>query len=128
MAEASHALHEADMIRDQFLDTRLRADHAAAELSVRAEVANLDQQLARQNLDVLMVQLNTGSGNLSGLQMTPKDEQTARISERDKYIAVINATFEAQQAQVNLLRSTGQLENWLAPSAKAQPVTSPQTP
>jgi outer membrane protein TolC len=128
MAEASHALHEADMIRDQFLDTRLRADHAAAELSARAEVANLDQQLATQNLDVLLVQLKAGSGNLAGPQMTPKDEQTARISERDKYIAVLNANFDAQQAQVNLLRSTGQLENWLAPSAKAQPVTPPQTP
>jgi outer membrane protein TolC len=128
MAEASHALHEADMIRDQFLDTRLRADHAAAELSARAEVANLDQQLARQNLDVLMVQLKAGSGNLSGPQMTPKDEQTARISERDKYIAVLNANFDAQQAQVNLLRSTGQLENWLAPSAKVQRVTPPETP
>jgi outer membrane protein TolC len=128
MAEASHALHEADMIRDQFLDTRLRADHAAAELSARAEVANLDQQLATQNLDVLMVQLKAGSGNLSGPQMTPKDEQTARISERDKFIAVLNANFDAQQAQVNLLRSTGQLENWLAPSAKVQQISPPQTP
>ncbi len=126
MAEASHALHEADMIRDQFFDTRLRVDHAAAELSARSEVANLDQQLARQNLDILLVQLKAGSGNISGPQMTPKDEQTARISERDKFIAVINANFEAQQAQVNLLRATGQLENWLAPSAKAQPVPPPQ--
>ncbi len=74
MAEASHALHEADMIRDQFLDTRLRADHTAAELNARVEVASLDQQLAKQNLDVLMVQLKTGSGNLSG----PADDPQRR--------------------------------------------------
>jgi outer membrane protein TolC len=123
MAEASHALHEADMIRDQFLDTRLRADHTAAELNARVEVASLDQQLAKQNLDVLMVQLKTGSGNFSGPQMTPKDEQNARIAEREKFIAVLNTNFEAAQAQINRLRTTGKLESWLATSLNAVPVT-----
>ncbi len=123
MAEASHALHEADMIRDQFLDTRLRADHTAAELNARVEVASLDQQLAKQNLDVLMVQLKTGSGNFSGPQMTPKDEQNARIAEREKFIVVLNANFEAAQAQINRLRTTGKLESWLATSLNALPVT-----
>jgi outer membrane protein TolC len=123
MAEASHALHEADMIRDQFFDTRLRADHTAAELNARVEVASLDQQLAKQNLDVLMVQLKAGSGNLSGPQMTPKDEQNAHITEREKFVAVLNANFEAAQAQIDLLRTTGKLESWLATSLNAQPVT-----
>jgi outer membrane protein TolC len=123
MAEASHALHEADMIRDQFFDTRLRADHTAAELNARVEIASLDQQLAKQNLDVLMVQLKTGSGNLSGPQMTPKDEQNAHITEREKFVAVLNTNFEAAQAQINLLRTTGKLESWLATSLNAQPVT-----
>jgi outer membrane protein TolC len=122
MAEASHALHEADMIRDQFFDTRLRADHTAAELNARVEVASLDQQLAKQNLDVLMVQLKAGSGNLSGPQMTPKDEQNAHITEREKFVAVLNADFEAAQAQIDLLRTTGKLESWLATSLNAQPV------
>jgi len=122
MADASHALHEADMIRDQFFDTRLRADHTAAELSARVEVASLDQQLAKQNLDVLMVQLKAGSGNLSGPQMTPKDEQNAHITEREKFVAVLNANFEAAQAQIDLLRTTGKLESWLATSLNAQPV------
>jgi outer membrane protein TolC len=126
-ADAAHALHEADMLRDQFFDTRLRADHTAVELSARAEVANLDQQLARQNLDILMVQLKAGNGNLSGPQMSPKDEQTARIAERDKFITVLNANFEAAQAQIDLLRATGQLEPWLATSVNAQPVP-PRTP
>ncbi len=121
-ADASHALHEADMIRDQFLDTSLRASHTVAELSARADVANLDQQLAKQNLDVLMVQLKTGSGNLSGPQMTPKDEQSARIAEREKFVAVLNADFEAAQAQISLLRTAGRLEAWLAASVSAQPV------
>ena len=121
-ADASHALHEADMVRDQFFDTRLRARHTAAELSTRAEIASLDQQLAQQQLEVLLVQLKSGSGNLSGPQMSPKDEQTARIAEREKFVAVLNANFEAQQAEINLLRAAGQLESWIAAAVQLQPI------
>src|SRR6201997_1223758 len=122
-ADAAHAQHEADAIRDQFLDSRLRARHTAAELSTRAEIASLDQQLARQQLEVLLVQLNSGSGNLSGTQMSPKDEQTVRIAEREKFVAVLNANFEAQQAEIGLLRSAGELETWIAAFLRAQPGT-----
>jgi outer membrane protein TolC len=126
-ADASHAEHEADTLRDQFFDNRLRASHTAAELSTRAEIATLDQQLAQQQLDVLLVQLKAGSGNLSAPQMTPKDEQTARITEREKFVAVLNATFEAQQAEISLMRAAGELEAWLANATKALP-SAPSKP
>jgi hypothetical protein len=119
-ADAAHAEHEADSIRDQFFDSRLKARHNAAELSTRAEIASLDQQLAQQNLEVLLVQLNAGNGNLSGAQMSPKDEQSSRIAEREKFIALINANFESQQAEINLMRQTGDLETWIAAALQAQ--------
>ena len=121
-ADASHAEHEADSIRDQFFDSRLRLQHAVAELAVRAEIATLDQQLAQQNLDALTVQLNAGNGNMAGTQMTPKDEQTSRIAEREKFLAVLNANFELQQAQINLMRQSGDLESWISAALQAQPV------
>jgi outer membrane protein TolC len=120
-ADAAHAEHEADIIRDQFFDSRLRARHTALELTTRAEIASLDQQLAQQQLEVLLVQLKAGSGNLSGPQMSPKDEQISRIAEREKFVAVLNANFEAHQAQIALLRATGELEDWIATSMHAQP-------
>ena len=126
-ADAARAQHEADSIRDQFFDSRLRVRHTAAELSTRAEIATLDQQLAQQQLGVMLVQLKAGSGNLSGPQMTPKDEQTARITEREKFVAVLNANFEAQQAAINLLRAAGELETWIAASLHDQP-TAPTKP
>jgi outer membrane protein TolC len=122
-ADAAHAQHEADAIRDQFFDSRLRARHTAVELSTRAEIASLDQQLARQQLDVLLVQLKAGTGNLSGPQMSPKDEQSVRITEREKFVAVLNANFEAQQAEIGLLRAAGELETWIAASLRVQPET-----
>jgi outer membrane protein TolC len=120
-ADAAHAQHEADSIRDQFLDSRIRARHTATELSTRAEIASLDQQLAQQQLEVLLVQLKSGTGNLSGPQMSPKDEQTVRIAEREKFVAVLNANFEAQQAAIGLLRSAGELESWIAALLHNQP-------
>jgi outer membrane protein TolC len=123
-AEAAHAQHEADSIRDQFFDSRIRARHTAAELSARAEIASLDQQLAQQQLDVMLVQVKAGSGNLSGPQMTPKDEQTARIAEREKFVAVLNANFEAWQAAIGLLRVAGELESWISAATQIQPAPS----
>ncbi len=125
-ADAAHAEHEADSIRDQFLDTRLRARHTADELSTRAEIATLDRQLAQQQLDVMLVQLKAGSGNLSGPQMTPKDEQTARIAEREKFVALLNANFEAQQAEIGLMRAAGELEAWIDQAIHAQPSAPPK--
>jgi outer membrane protein TolC len=125
-AEASRALHEADMARDQFLDGRLKTQHATAELSARAEVATLDQQLAQEQLDVMLVQLKAGTGNSAGVQMTPKDEQNSRIAEREKFLAVLDTGFQMRQAQITLLRQTGELESWLKTAAQMQPVDGPK--
>ncbi|WP_433983251.1 hypothetical protein RBB78_17600 [Tunturiibacter empetritectus] len=58
---------------------------------------------------------------MAGTQMTPKDEQTSRIAEREKFLAVLNANFELQQAQINLMRESGDLESWIAAALQAQP-------
>jgi hypothetical protein len=66
----------------------------------------------------MLVQLNAGTGNASGPQMTPKDEQNSRIAEREKFIVYLDAGFQMKQAQINLMRQTGGLENWLKAAAK----------
>lgn len=118
-ADAVHALREADQQRDQFLDGRLRLTHATAELSARAEIAELDQQLAQQQLDAMLIQLQAGNGNLQGRQANPKDEQTARIAAKDRAITLINTSFDLAQNRINVLRQTGQLEPWVKSLASA---------
>ncbi len=118
-ADALHSLHEADQQRDQFVSGRLRLSHATAQLTVRAEIAELDQQLAQQQLDIMLIQLQSGNGNLLARQANPKDEQTARIAAKDRAILLLNATFDLQQNEISLLRQTGQLEPWLKSLAKA---------
>lgn len=125
-AEAARAQHEADSARNQFLEGRLKIRRATAELAARAEVASLDQQLAKEQLDVMLVQLNAGSGNTSGAQMTPKDEQNSRIAEREKYLTYLDAGFQMKQAQINLMRQTGELETWLKSAAQLQDASKSQ--
>jgi outer membrane protein TolC len=122
-ADATHSEHEADMIRDQFFESRMKARHTTAELSARAEIASLDQQLAQQQLEVLSVQLKAGNGSSAGPQMSPKDEEASRIAERDKFLSVLDATFQMRQAQINLLRQTGELDSWIRSSERSQPLT-----
>ena len=119
-ADAARAQHDANAARDQFLEGRQKVRRATTELAARAEVANLDQQLARQQLDVMLVQINAGTGNASGPQMTPKDEQNSRIAEREKFIVYLDAGFQMKQAQINLMRQTNELETWLKSAAQSQ--------
>jgi outer membrane protein TolC len=122
-ADAAHSEHEADMMRDQFFESRLKAQHTTAELAARAEIAGLDQQLAQQQLEVLLIQLKAGNGSSSSVQMSPKDEQTSRIAERDKFLSVLDADFQMRQAQINLLRQTGELDAWIRSAEQTQPLT-----
>lgn len=124
-ADALKALHDAENTQNDALDGLGKTRRAIAELQAQAEVAGLQQQLAQQQLDVVRVQLQNGSGNPEAPQMTPKDEQNARISEREKYLAVVDANYELHQTEVQLLRQLGQLRAWLrsAPAVQVSPAT-----
>lgn len=113
LAEATRALADANSAQLDALDGESHLRHTLDELRAQAEVAALDQQLAQQRLDVVRVQLQSGNGNLDAPQLSPKDEEKARISERDKYLSVLDASYQLQQAEIQLLRQTGDLESWL---------------
>lgn len=123
MAEAMRAKHEADYARDQFLDGRVKAAASATELEARAEIASLDRDLAEQQLDIVRTQISAGNPN--GQPVTPKDEQNALVEERQKYLDYLEADFQLRQAQIELLRNSGQLEDWVKSSVKGAPVTQP---
>jgi outer membrane protein TolC len=122
-AEAAKAQHDAQNAELDAEDGQNRARHAIAELQAQAEVAGYAQQLSQQQLDVLQVQLQNGTGNPNSPPMTPKDEQKARIDERDKYLGVVDAGFQLRQAEIQLLRQTGQLEEWLKTAVAGPPAT-----
>ena len=114
-AEAVRAEHDADTQRDLFTEGRLRLQRSTVELAARAEIAELDQRLAQQQLEVIEIQLNAPSAT----PITPKEEQNQHIAEREKYLTLLDARFQIRQAQVSLLRQTGGLDRWLRTVALA---------
>jgi hypothetical protein len=120
LADAEHADHTVELLRSQETETRTKLRHSIAELAAKAELAELDQGIAQDQLNATLVQLTSGSGRDSAPPMTPKDEMNARIQERQHYLEMLDATFQLRQAQISLLRQTGQLQSWIQSVAGAQ--------
>ncbi|HEY0307349.1 MAG TPA: TolC family protein [Acidobacteriaceae bacterium] len=124
-ADAAHAQHEAEIARDTASEGNFKLRRNLAELAARQDVASLDRELAQQQLDIITVQLNEGSGNPNAPQITPRDEQNARIAAGQKSLEVLGADYQLHQAQLELLRATGGIEQWIR-SAPASTPTSPK--
>jgi outer membrane protein TolC len=111
-ADATHAEQEATYLRGQQFEGRLKLQHAATELAAQGDLAAVDQQIAQEDLDTTRIQLQMGTAG-GGPPMTPKEEQNARITERQRYLDLLDAKVKLMQTQINLLRQTGELEQWL---------------
>jgi outer membrane protein len=87
------------------LDVRQKA-RQVHEADLGGEVARLELQLAQENVSVLQAQFDEGRGSL-------KDLESAHLEENDKWLAYLDANYARQQAQLDLLRTTGQLSKVL---------------
>jgi len=70
------------------------------------EVARLELQLSQQNLAVLQSQFGEGRVNL-------RDVEKGRLDENEKWMSYLDANFQRQQAQLDLLKTAGQLDKVL---------------
>jgi len=87
------------------LEVRRKA-RLVRETELGGDVAKLELQLAQENVRVLQAQFDQGRGSL-------KDLEAAHIEENDKWLAFLDANYSKQQAQLDLLRATGQLSSVL---------------
>jgi outer membrane protein TolC len=87
------------------------------ELDALAEIASLKQQIASEQLQAVLTQLELGNGAPAGPsgpeQLTPKAEQLARINERQLFQDAEDAGFDLAKARLSLLRALGHMEDWL---------------
>ncbi len=111
-ADASRTLAQADLLRDQTGEQALRLQKSLAELSAQAEVAALQRELAQNQLETVLTQLQTGNGQAHGTPLSPREEQSARIEERQRYEDSLDADFELTRARLSLLRTLGSVEDW----------------
>jgi len=122
-AEAAHA-------RYAYLEGRFKLVHNTDVLVARCKLAEAQQLYSRDELDATLAQLTANSADTGTPQLTPKDEQNARIEVSVRTIDYLNDELQLSQTEVNLLRQTGQLDDWLklAIAAPGTTVVQPVKP
>ena len=126
VADAKHAEHDAENSRALSLESQNKIARSIRELNARMEVATLDQQLSQQQLEAILLELSRPP--LPGRpELTPKDEANSRIGERERHLTLVETTFQLRQLEINLLRQTGGLEDWLRTAVRnfATPTVRP---
>lgn len=112
-ADAARAYADADLQRAVYREGRAKLQNAARELDLRAQLARDDREIAQDQLETLQLQLNQQGGNTQGPQVTPKDQLNAQLQERQKYLDVLAADLQLRQTQVNVMRQTNTLGDWI---------------
>lgn len=116
-ADALRATVEAEQAQRQSEVQIAELTGSLRELDAEAEIASLKQQIAREQLQSVLAQLELGNGAASGpgapAQLTPKAEQLARIDEQQKLLDAMDAGFDLAKARLSLLCALGHMEDWL---------------
>src|SRR5712692_4462691 len=92
----------ADKKTELTADVRQRT-RRVRERDAAKEVARLELHLAQQNVAVQQAQFAEGKLNL-------REVEKARLEENEKWMAYLDANFQKQQAQLELLKTAGQLD------------------
>jgi outer membrane protein TolC len=111
--EALKAKKQAEATRDKVSEETLRLERAAEELEAARDVAQLEYELARSGLEVARTRIEAKTGTLHELS-------DAQVQANERYLLYQDANFEYQRARMNLLRATGDLENWALPASPAK--------
>jgi outer membrane protein TolC len=109
-AGALKAKKQAEATRNQVAEETLKLQRAAEQLEAAREVAQLEYQLAQSGLEAAQTRVDAKTGTLHELA-------DARTQAAERYLLFQDADFEYQRVRLNLLRATGDLENWALPGA-----------
>ena len=104
-AEALKAKKQAEATRNQVAEDTLKLQRAAEQLQAARDVAELEYQLAQSGLEAAQTRVDEKTGTLHELA-------DARVQAAERFLLFQDADFEYQRARLNLLRATGDLENW----------------
>lgn len=110
MADAVRSEIDLQDQRSQEIANRMKISRSVRLIEARAKIADMDLTIAQDELKSVDIQLHGVSGSPP---ITPKEEQQARIQERQKYIDLLDARMQLAKARISLLRETGQLDGWV---------------
>jgi outer membrane protein TolC len=104
-AEATKAKKQAEAAKNQVSEETLRLQRSVTQLQAAQEVAQLEYEIAKSNLDSMQTRAEAGTANLHDLDL-------ARTQLDEHLITLQDTSFELERARIALLRQTGELETW----------------
>lgn len=111
LMDAAKAKADLGNIRLEQAENLKKLQRSLPELAAKAELAELDSEIAQSELSSTTLQLH---GNTGKPPLTPKEEAAAHLDERQKYLDLLDARLQSAKAEVMFLRQTGQLPKWLS--------------
>jgi outer membrane protein TolC len=108
-ADSVVAHKQADLTRNQVSEETLKLQRSLRQLQAARDVAKLDWQVSQGEFESVQGRVQTGNANL-------REAQLAQLEINDKYAAYLDAEFELTRSELQLLRLTGELENWAIPA------------
>ena len=110
-ADALIARKQAQDVKDQVSSEALRLQRSIRQLAEAKEIARLQHELAASDVEAAQARIQAGTGTI-------KDEELARVHEHETYLDFLDASFAFDKAEMELMRSTGELQHWaIAPEA-----------
>jgi outer membrane protein TolC len=117
-ADASHAAIEAQQGKNQASEQVASLRHSLDLLKAQQHLAQLQSEYAQEQLHAIQTELANGSGTSTTAPVTPRDEELARLQAQQRYQDAVNANLSLLRAQLNLLRTTGSIEDWINSATK----------
>jgi len=104
-AEALRSLKDAQDVRNKVATETIRLQRLVQQMAAARDVAQLEYELAQSNVEAASTKVQSGTGTL-------KDQANAQAQANDKFAALLDASFELDKAQLQLLRQTNELDAW----------------
>ncbi len=105
-AESVRAKKDIEVTHNQVSEQTLKLQRAVAQLNAAQEVAELEYQVAKSDLEAIEIRQQSGTATLH-------EEDNARAQAAERYTSLQDANFELERARINLLRATGDLGAWV---------------
>jgi len=107
-ADAMMARKQADLTRNQVGEDTLKLQRSLRQLAAARDVAKLEWEVAQGEMEAVTARMETGGANT-------RDQENARLDVDNKHATYLDAEFGLSRAELQLLRLTGELENWAIP-------------
>ncbi|MFY9741251.1 MAG: TolC family protein [Candidatus Sulfotelmatobacter sp.] len=104
-ADALKAKKQAEAAKNLASEETLRLQRSVVQMQDARDVAELEYEIAQQNVEAVKTRMESSTANLHDLD-------NAETQANERFITLQDVTFEVERSQIGLMRATGELEGW----------------